>query len=151
MYTHLNLKQRVCIAKLLRQNKSYRYIAKEVGCHVSTIQREYERNKDSDGVYRARKAHKKAKKRHQGKNKISTKRLRTITHSTHMSPQHSRITGQQNRSVAFLKQEVTYPMYHTLPYMLLWKEKDLILKNTKDTENIGENSRIQRQNTPKNA
>jgi len=73
MYTHLNLKQRVCIAKLLRQNKSYRYIAREIGCNVSTIQREYNRNKDTDGIYRARNAHKKAKMRHQGKQNSNKK------------------------------------------------------------------------------
>ena len=52
---------------MLARKKSYAHIAQEIGVHRSTIARECKRNKDTDGVYRARSARKKAYIRHQGK------------------------------------------------------------------------------------
>jgi IS30 family transposase len=123
MYTHLNLKQRVCIAKLLRQNKSYRYIAKEVGCHVSTIQREYERNKDSDGIYRARHAHKKAKKRHQGKQDIHKKIENNNALYTYVTTALSHYWSAEQVS-GFLKTRGDLPnVSHTTIYAFIERER----------------------------
>lgn len=67
MYKHITAKERTQIALLLARRYSYTDISKYIGVHRSTILREYQRNKDTDDIYRARSAHKKTKIRHKKK------------------------------------------------------------------------------------
>lgn len=67
MYKHITAKERTEIALLLARKHSYADIARSVGVHRSTILREHLRNKDEDGIYRARSARKKARERYKGK------------------------------------------------------------------------------------
>ncbi len=61
-YTHLTLEQRYHISALKKSGCSNTQIAKEIGCHKSTISRELKRNTGLRG-YRPKQAHDKAKKR----------------------------------------------------------------------------------------
>ena len=60
MYKQLTSEQRYVIYTLLNRNVSKKEIAKETGCHVSTIYREIKRNKCKRGHYSPRIAHENA-------------------------------------------------------------------------------------------
>ena len=66
MYIHLTYKERVFIALMIVRGKTYTHIAQEIGVNKSTISREVTRNKCPDGIYRARKAHKRVQERRKG-------------------------------------------------------------------------------------
>ena len=63
MHKHIKQSDRVCIEFLLNRKYSHKEIGRELGFHRTTIEREVLRNKDGDGIYRAREAGKKAKMR----------------------------------------------------------------------------------------
>ena len=63
MYTHITRDDRICIALMLRQGKSYTAIGRELGKHRTTIMREIQRNSDDEGNYRVSFAQKRARKR----------------------------------------------------------------------------------------
>jgi len=67
MYKHITKEERASIALLLSRKKSFAEIARVIGVHRTTIAREYHRNKESNGIYYAKKAHKHAKMRNCGK------------------------------------------------------------------------------------
>jgi IS30 family transposase len=50
-YTHFTITERECLAEKLKEGKSLRQIAKELGKDVSSISREYNRNKNKNGAY----------------------------------------------------------------------------------------------------
>lgn len=60
MHKHITTEDRAIIAGGLRVNESYRDIAGKIGKNVSAVWQEVQRNKDGDGVYRARSAQRKA-------------------------------------------------------------------------------------------
>ena len=63
MYTHITRDDRICIALMLRQGKSYTEIGRELGKHRTTIIREIQRNSDDERNYRVSSAQKKTRKR----------------------------------------------------------------------------------------
>ena len=63
-YTHLTLEQRYQISALLKSNISISEIARQIGCHKSTISREIKRNTGKRG-YRPKQANTLAKTRKQ--------------------------------------------------------------------------------------
>lgn len=63
MHTHFNRDERAVIASGLRTQRSYQTIADELGRDKGAVWREVRRNKDTDGVYRARSAARKARQR----------------------------------------------------------------------------------------
>lgn len=60
MYLQFNKESRIELAILLKTGLSHRRCAKQLGFHHSSVGREIEANKGSDGVYRGASAHKKA-------------------------------------------------------------------------------------------
>lgn len=60
MHRHLNKQDRACIAALLRKQYSCSGIGNVLDVDRTTIRREIARNSDPDGVYDARRAHKRA-------------------------------------------------------------------------------------------
>lgn len=52
-YTHFTLEERECLRIKLTEGKSMRQIAREMGRNVSSVSREYARNKKKDGSYNA--------------------------------------------------------------------------------------------------
>ena len=65
MYTHLTRDDRVVISDGIRHRESYATIGSRIGKDKSAIWREVQRNKDTDGFYDARTAHKRAQIRRQ--------------------------------------------------------------------------------------
>lgn len=63
MHNHIKQSDRVCIEFLLRKEYTHKQIGEELEFHRTTIQREIERNSEEDGIYKARIAHKKCRKR----------------------------------------------------------------------------------------
>ena len=63
MYHQLTQEQRYVISALLKRKVSVKEIAKEVGCHQSSVYREKKRNACKDGHYSASIAHEKAMER----------------------------------------------------------------------------------------
>ena len=53
LYTHFTLEERDSLRIKLKENKSLRTIAKELGRNVSSISRELKRNRNRDGTYNA--------------------------------------------------------------------------------------------------
>ena len=100
MYIHLTYKERVFIALMIVRGKTYTHSAQEIGVNKSTISREVACNKCPDGIYRARKAHKRVQERRKGikeKDKIIENDLDLYEYVTHSlehywSPQQ--ITGR---------------------------------------------------------
>jgi len=72
-YKRISKDDRVLIAHFLRRKLSYRSIAKILGVHYTTISREVSKNKDTDSVYRALSAHRKALSRMKEKQKKNRK------------------------------------------------------------------------------
>ena len=60
MYKQLTSEQRYVISALLNRNISKKEIAKEIGCNVSTIYREINRNRCKRGHYSPQLAHENA-------------------------------------------------------------------------------------------
>lgn len=52
-YTHFTMEERECLRIKLTEGKSMRQIARELGRNVSSVSREYARNKKKDGSYNA--------------------------------------------------------------------------------------------------
>ena len=50
-YQHFTLTERESLSEKLKEGKSFRQIAKEMGRNVSSISREYNRNRNKDGTY----------------------------------------------------------------------------------------------------
>lgn len=88
----LTREQRYIISTLLKRKVSPEEIAKEIGCHTSTIYREVSRNSCKDGHYSPAIAHEKAMER----------RERIVTNSA-LKP------GVLNRALALLKDEQWSP------------------------------------------
>jgi len=72
-YSRLGKADRAFIACMLPRKKSYAWIAQVLGVHRSTIAREVERNRDADGVYRAKHAERKKRLREKEKQKKNRK------------------------------------------------------------------------------
>jgi len=71
-FKHINISDRKIIAHYLRRNKSYRWIAKELNIHHSSISREIQRNSNDKGEYKIYYAQRKSierQKEKQNKNK----------------------------------------------------------------------------------
>lgn len=120
MYRHITPKERAEIAYLLARRKSFAHIAREIGVHRATIAREYHRNKDDDGTYRAHRAHKKAKARHRGKqdkhkrveNNTALERYVTRSLTYYWSPEQIAGRLQRDGTMPYVSHTTIYAYIH---------------------------------------
>jgi IS30 family transposase len=117
-YTHLSREQRYQIHALRRQYLSYERIGALVGCHASTVSREFKRNSGTTG-YRPAAAHDKARARQTQRRNARAFAPQQWAHVTHylrakLSPQQ--VAGR-------LKAEGALHISHETIYRFVYRDK----------------------------
>jgi IS30 family transposase len=117
-YTHLSREQRYQIHALRRQSLSYERIAALVGCHASTVSREFKRNSGPRG-YRPGAAHDKARSRQTQRRNARAFTPQQWAHVTHylrakLSPQQ--VAGR-------LKAESAFDISHETIYRFVYRDQ----------------------------
>jgi IS30 family transposase len=117
-YTHLSREQRYQIHALRRQDLSYERIGALVGCHASTVCREFKRNSGTTG-YRPAAAHDKARARQIQRRNARSFAPQQWAHVTHylrakLSPQQ--VAGR-------LKAEGALHISHETIYRFVYRDK----------------------------